>query len=154
MTVTVLSLVLGGDNVATDLAPRRPRPLTEFQLREHAQSILKRVVVTRLAERVERMEPGWYVVRSTSTTGSHVIKGPPRWRFPWELRCECHGDVSGGYPLCVHIGAVLVARWQHQGYTVLQGLDGRVVVARDAVDVGVPFGEYPAKVQAEPGDAA
>lgn len=145
LTVTVTQPAICGDTMATEKPVRRHKPLTEFQLREHAQSILKRVMVTRLHERVERLEPGWYVVRSTSTAGTHVVKGPPRWRWPWELECECR-TAGWAYPMCVHVGAVLVARWHAQGFIVTQAVDGRVLVARDSVDLSVPIGEYPALI--------
>lgn len=131
-------------------APRTLEPLTEFKLRERYQGALRRVLDNRLYERVERLEPGWYVVRSSSRATAYVIKGPPRWHFTWELACECTNRPGKDAPICQHRAAVLIARWRAQGYAVVVGADGRVMVARDAADEAAPKGSYPALIDVDP----
>jgi hypothetical protein len=131
-------------------APRKFEPLTQFKIRERIQATLRRVLDSRLYERVERLEPGWYVVRSSSTATAYVIKGPPRWQHTWELACECTNRPGRDTPICQHRAAVLVARWRAQGYSVLAGADGRVMVAQDAADLAAPKGKYPAEIDVDP----
>ena len=140
----------GGDRVST--AERTPplRSLGEGELREHVHRILTRVLRMNLAERLVRVGPGHYTVAATASHTAHIVTGPPAWRYPWELVCDCKEAQGRTWPLCVHVGAVLVARWQAQGRVVSVGPDGRVLVGQDACDYGAPPGVYPALVKGSP----
>jgi hypothetical protein len=131
------------------------RPLGEGELREHVHRILGRVLQMNLTERLVRVGPGHYAVAAAATRGAHVVKGPPRWQYPWELVCDCKEALPQGprgrtWPLCIHVGAVLLARWRSQGYVVTVGAEGRVLVSQDACDLGLPPQEYPALVRGVP----
>lgn len=120
------------------------RPLAEGELREHVHRILGRVLQMNLTERLVRVGPGHYAVAAAASRGAHVVKGPPKWKYPWELSCDCRDAQGRTWPLCVHVGAVLIARWRAQGLVVSLGPEGRVLVGQDACDLGLPPGEYPA----------
>ena len=134
--------------MATD-APAAPvyKPLGEGALREHVHRVLTRVLQMNLVERLARVGPGHYAVAAAGSGGSHIVTGPARWRYPWELHCDCKEAQGRTWPLCVHIGAVLIARWRHDGFVVQLGDDGRVLVGQDACDVGLPPKTYPALIK-------
>ena len=133
--------------MSTTEAPPALRPLGEGELREHVHRILARVLTMKLTERLARVGPGHYAVGAAGSGGSHVVTGPPRWRYPWELRCDCKELQGRTWPLCVHVGAVLIARWRSQGMVVSLGPEGRVLVAQDACDAGAPPREYPGLIR-------
>lgn len=125
--------------------PRQPlRPLGEGELREHVHRVLARTLQMNLADRLVRVGPGHYAVAAAGSRGAHVVQGPPKWRYAWELTCDCKEVQGRMWPLCLHVGAVLIARWRAQGLTVQLGPEGRVLVGQDACEVGAPPSAYPA----------
>lgn len=140
--------------MTTEQAPGAPagalplKRLGEGQLREHVHKILARALQMNLVDRLARVGPGHYAVAAAGKGGSHVVTGPPRWRYPWELVCDCKEAQGRTWPLCIHVGAVMVARWRAQGRVVSVGPDGRVLVGEDACDAGAPPGAYPALASA------
>ena len=124
------------------------KPLGEGALRDHFHRVLERALRMALAERVVRVGPGHYTVAAAGSGGSHVVTGPPKWKYAWELRCDCKEDAGyKPWPLCVHIGAVLVRRWWSEQKVVTVGDDGRVLVGQDACDAGAPPQEYPGLIK-------
>jgi len=122
------------------------RPMTPPQLRAHLQRTLKRALEMALAEKVERVEYGLYLVPSTTRGGLvHTVTGtePP-------LACTCEARFH--MPLCVHRAAVLVRRWRAEGSVVAldDGGDVVVVTKTDAAALAYPAEAWPALVLAPP----
>jgi len=139
-------------DVPPEVSPATLRALAEGELREHVHRVLARALKMRLDTRVHRVAPGHYEVPPTQgklrhdLIVGHAVTGPPKWTHAWELSCDC-SQVYGQrtvLPLCVHRAAVLIARWRSLGMGVGLSEDGRVVVSRDACDVGCPPAQYPA----------
>ena len=120
------------------------RPLTVPQMRAHLQRTLKRALEMDLASRVVRVEYGSYTVPSTSRGGvTYFITGQEG--EPLDCTCEAQFHM----PLCVHRAAVLIRRWEADGYTVRVNERGDVTVTveQDAADLAYPFHKWPALVQ-------
>lgn len=123
------------------------RPMTVSQMRAHLQRTLKRALEMDLASRVQRVEYGSYTVPSTSRGGiAYFITGQDG--EPLDCTCEAQWHM----PLCVHRAAVLIRRWESEGYTVRLNERGDVTVTaeQDAADLAYPMHKWPALVQDTP----
>jgi hypothetical protein len=123
------------------------RPMTVVQVRAHLQRTLKRALEMDLASRVTRIDYGAYSVPSTSRGGiAYLITG----KEGEALTCTC--EAQWHMPLCVHRAAVLIRRWESEGYTVRVNERGDVtrVTEEDASDLAYPIHQWPALIQDAP----
>lgn len=102
------------------------KPMTPAQLRQHLHRILVKALHMGVADQVERVEYGLYLVPSTSERNTvHTVTD----RDDGTLACSCQAYAH--MPLCVHRAAVWIRRWRADDKEVaLDGVGDVVVVSR------------------------